>query len=173
MRENDGPLRPVTLHPIGVIHSPHTSTKETPIQPIYAEGVKGYAEVLPKYADGLSDLEGFSHICLIYWFHKASSPHLIVRPFLDDADRGVFATRAPCRPNPIGLSVVRLVRLEANILYLENVDILDGTPLLDIKPYISRFDYREEVRSGWQENVDEETVRLRSRRQRGETGSHL
>jgi len=96
--------RPVMLHPIGVIHSPHINAKEAPIQPIYAEGAKGHAEIFPQYTDGLQDLEGFSHIHVIYWFHKASSPKLIVKPFLDDAPHGVFATRAPCRPNPIGLA---------------------------------------------------------------------
>jgi tRNA-Thr(GGU) m(6)t(6)A37 methyltransferase TsaA len=92
-----------------------------------------------------------------------------VKPFLDDVPRGVFATRAPCRPNPIGLSLVRLNRIEGNILFIEDVDVLNGTPLLDIKPYISRFDSRENVRSGWQENVDEETAKLRGRRNFHET----
>ena len=154
----------VTLRPIGVIRSPHRQADRTPIQPVYATGIKGRAEILPEYVDGLRDLEGFSHICLVYWFHKASAPQLIVKPFLDDQPRGVFATRAPCRPNPIGLSVVRLISREENVLHLEDLDILDGTPLLDIKPYVSRFEYREATRSGWQENVNEEEAQIRGRR---------
>ena len=155
----------VTLHPIGLIHSPHKRAEETPIQPVYAQGVRGRARLLPEYADGLRDLEGFSHLFLIYWLHKASSPKLIVKPFLDDVTRGVFATRAPCRPNPIGLSIVRLVEREGNVLHLEDVDVLDGTPLLDIKPYVARFDRHDNTRSGWIEDIDEETARrLGSRR---------
>jgi tRNA-Thr(GGU) m(6)t(6)A37 methyltransferase TsaA len=152
-------LQPVTLHPIGVIHSPHRRAEETPIQPVYAAGVRGRAEILPEYADGLRDLEGFSHIFLIYWFHKALSTQLIVKPFLEDATHGVFATRAPCRPNPIGLSIVRLVGRDGNVLHLADVDVLDETPLLDIKPYIARFDRHDSTRSGWQEDIDEETAR--------------
>jgi tRNA-Thr(GGU) m(6)t(6)A37 methyltransferase TsaA len=157
-------LQPVTLRPVGVIHSPHTKAEATPIQPIYARGVLGRAEIFPEYADGLQDLEGFSHVFLIYWFHQARSPQLIVKPFLDDATRGVFATRAPCRPNPIGFSLVQLIRREANVLHLDDVDILDGTPLLDIKPYVTRFDYRANVRCGWQDAVDEPTARTLGRR---------
>lgn len=164
MSNPEKPLAPVTLQPIGVIRSPHRQAEATPIQPVYAQGVKGRAEILPEYADGLRDLEGFSHIFLIYRFHKASAPRLIVKPFLEDVPHGVFATRAPCRPNPIGFSLVRLVRREANVLHLEDVDILDGAPLLDIKPYVTRFDYRENARCGWQDGVDEPTAQLRGRR---------
>lgn len=164
MECDEAKYQPITLRPIGVIHSPHQQAERTPIQPVYARGVSGRAEVLPDYMDGLRDLDGFSHICLIYWFHKASSPRLVVKPFLDDTPRGVFATRASCRPNPIGFSVVRLVGREDNVLHLEDVDILDGTPLLDIKPYITRFDYRENARCGWQDNVDERTAEIRGRR---------
>jgi tRNA-Thr(GGU) m(6)t(6)A37 methyltransferase TsaA len=155
----------ITLRPIGLIHSPYEKPEETPIQPVYARGTRGRAEVFPAYEDGLRDLEGFSHIYLIYYFHRVSSTRLIVKPFLEDSPHGVFATRAPCRPNPIGFSVVRLVRVEGNVLHLEDVDVLDGTPLLDIKPYISRFDHREDVRCGWQDHVDEEMAQARGRRQ--------
>jgi tRNA (adenine37-N6)-methyltransferase len=155
---------PVTLPPIGVIHSPHTREKETPIQPVYAEGIKGTVEVFPKYAEGLRDIEGFSHIYLLYHFHKAEPIRLIVKPYLEDVFHGVFATRTPHRPNPIGFSVVRLIKREGNILHVQDVDILDGTPLLDIKPYISRFDLRENVRNGWQEHIDEKLARLRGSR---------
>ena len=165
MRAREGETLPdVTLQPIGVIHTPHKNPKETPIQPVYAKGIEGRAEIFSEYADGLRDLEGFSHICLIYHFHKAKGVRLVVKPFLEDKPHGVFATRATCRPNPIGFSVVRLVRREGNLLHLEDVDVLDGTPLLDIKPYISRFDTRENARCGWQDNVDEEAARTRGRR---------
>jgi tRNA-Thr(GGU) m(6)t(6)A37 methyltransferase TsaA len=138
---------------------------DTPIQPVFAEGVQGRAEVLPEYAEGLQDLEGFSHIWLLYWFHQAGPPRLIVQPFLQDTAHGVFATRAPTRPNPIGLSLVRLVRRAGCVLHLEDVDVLDGTPLLDIKPYVPRFDYRADVRTGWLVAVDEQTAQQRGRRQ--------
>jgi tRNA-Thr(GGU) m(6)t(6)A37 methyltransferase TsaA len=165
MRDHEDVLEDVTLRPIGVIHSPYEKPEETPIQPIYAQGTRGYAEILPEYEDGLRDLGGFSHIYLIYTFHKVGSTRLVVKPFLEDSPHGVFATRAPCRPNPIGFSVVRLVGVEGRVLHLEDVDVLDGTPLLDIKPYIPRFDYREDVRCGWQERVDEATAQVRGRRQ--------
>lgn len=154
----------ITMCPIGVIRSSHTKAKDTPIQPVYADRAGGRAEIRPEYADGLRDLEGFSHLWLIYWFHQASAPQLVVKPFLEDVPHGVFATRAPCRPNPIGLSVVRLVRREGTLLHLEDVDVLDGTPLLDIKPYVTRFDYRDGVRCGWVDGVDEQTARTRGRR---------
>jgi len=164
MSDTEDALQPVTLRPIGVIRSPHKLAEATPIQPIYARGVTGRAEILPEYAEGLRDLDGFSHICLIYWFHKASATRLTVKPFLEDATRGVFATRAPCRPNPIGFSVVRLVGQKENVLHIEDVDVLDRTPLLDIKPHVTRFDYREGARCGWQDDVDEPTAQLRGRR---------
>jgi len=151
----------LVYRPIGIIHSPHTNPKATPIQPVYAQGIEGRAEILPEFADGLRDLEGFSHITLLYHFHRAQGVRLLVKPFLEDVEHGVFSTRAPCRPNPIGFSVVRLVRREGTVLHLEDVDVLDGTPLLDIKPYIGRFDVRENVRCGWQEGVDEATARRR------------
>ena len=154
----------MTFQPIGIIHSKHTRSEATPIQPIYARGIPGQAEIYPEYADGLRDLDGFSHIYLLYHFHKSGPPHLIVTPFLDDTPRGVFATRAPRRPNPIGLSLVRLVQIAGRILYLEDVDILDGTPLLDIKPYTPRFDLREDVRCGWQEGISEAEAQQRGRR---------
>jgi tRNA-Thr(GGU) m(6)t(6)A37 methyltransferase TsaA len=157
----------ITYEPIGVIHSPHHQAGKTPIQPIFAQGIAGTAEVFPQYAEGLSDLDGFSHIYLIYHFHQAAPAKLTVRPFVDDTPRGVFATRAPSRPNPIGFSLVRLVRREGRILHLEDVDVLNGTPLLDIKPYVARFDRRDGTRSGWQEDVDDETARIRGRRQYG------
>lgn len=154
----------VVYRPIGVIRSEHTKPEKTPIQPVYSEGCQGRAEVFPEFAAGLRDLEGFSHIYLVYHMHKANQPRLAVKPFLQDVERGVFATRAPCRPNPIGLSIVRMVRREGNILHLDGVDALDCAPLLDIKPYIARFDRIEATRNGWQDEVDEEIARLRGKR---------
>jgi tRNA-Thr(GGU) m(6)t(6)A37 methyltransferase TsaA len=154
----------ITLEPLGYIRSEHTKLEEIPIQPVFAQGCAGRAEVLSEYEEGLRDIEGFSHVFIFYWFHKSSPPKLTVKPFLEDSQHGVFATRAPCRPNPIGFSLVRLIKREGNILFLEDVDILDGTPILDIKPFIDRYDHRNRVRSGWQENVDDKTASKRGRR---------
>jgi len=154
----------IIVKPIGLIHSEHTVAEETPIQPVYAKGCKGKAEVLPEYAEGLRNLSSFSHIYLIYHFHRAGEPKLIVKPFLQNVEKRVFATRAPNRPNAIGLSVVELLRIEGNILYFEGADILDGTPLLDIKPYTIKFDRYDVKCSGWQDEVDDETARQRGRR---------
>jgi len=154
----------VTYRPIGVIHSGHTDAEATPIQPAYAEGCKGQVEIFPEFESGLRDLEGFSHIYLIYHFHRAGPSKLMVKPFLQDVERGVFATRAPCRPNAIGLSVVELVRQDGNILYLDGLDVLDGTQLLDIKPYTAKFDRIDTKRNGWQDAVDDATARRLGRR---------
>ncbi len=154
----------VTYSPIGVIRSEHTKPEDTPIQPAYAKGCRGRAEVFPEYTDGLRDLEGFSHVYLIYHLHRAGPARLIVTPFIQETERGVFATRAPCRPNPIGLSIVELVCLDGNVLHLNDVDMLDGTPLLDIKPYTAKFDRIEPTRNGWQDEVDDNTAKERGRR---------
>jgi tRNA-Thr(GGU) m(6)t(6)A37 methyltransferase TsaA len=119
-------------------------------------------EVLEEYAPGLKDLQGFSHIILLYHLHRAQRYTLAVTPFLDTQQRGLFATRAPKRPNPIGLSVVKLVRVEGCLLHVENVDMLDGTPLLDIKPYVPEFDHQPEVRIGWLENARDRMAGRRS-----------
>jgi len=155
----------IIYRPIGVIRTDHVVAGATPIQPAYAKGCRGRVEILPAFAEGLRDLEGFSHIYLIYHFHQAGTARLTVKPFLQDVERGVFATRAPCRPNALGLSVVELVNREGNVLHLNGVDILDGTPLLDIKPFVSRFDRIQSVRDGWQDQVNEETARKRGRRE--------
>ena len=140
--------------PIGIIHSPFRKPKGVPIQPSAAKGIRGTVEVFPEYAAGLKDLEGFSHIILIYHFHLAKRGKLLVKPYMDDKEHGVFATRAPSRPNPIGLSIVKLVDFNENVLQVEDVDIVDGTPLLDIKPYVPEFDIRAVERAGWlEENV--------------------
>lgn len=135
--------------PIGVIRSPFKEVSGMPIQPSGAVGVKGELVILEEHVPGLKDLEGFSHIILLYHFHRSKGASLLVKPFLDDVPRGVFATRAPSRPNSIGLSVVRLTGIQGNRVLVEDIDVLDGTPLLDIKPYVPRFDCRKDVRTGW------------------------
>ena len=142
-------MEEIICRPIGIIRSPHKETEGTPIQTTGANGVGGTVEILPECAEGLKDLEGFSHIILIYHFHLSKGYSLTVKPFLDDTPRGVFATRAPKRPNAIGMSVVRLVKIEGATLYIEDVDIVDSTPLLDIKPYVPAFDAKEAERTGW------------------------
>lgn len=141
----------VRYKPIGVIHSPFKEPKGTPIQPTAAKDVEGFVEVFPEYAEGLKDLDGFSHIILIYHFHLVKKPSLKVKPFMDTQVHGVFSTRAPSRPNPIGISVVRLIGVKGNLLHIRDVDVVDGTPLLDIKPYVPEFDARKAERIGWLE----------------------
>ena len=141
----------VRYKPIGIIHSPFKEPEGTPIQPADGKGIDGTVEVFPEYAEGLKDVEGFSHIVLIYHFHLSKKTSLKVKPYLDNEVHGVFATRAPSRPNPIGISTVRLIRIEGNILYIQDVDVVDQTPLLDIKPYVREFDMREVQRIGWLE----------------------
>ena len=150
----------VELKHIGVIHSPFHELEGMPIQPAGARGVQGTVEVFQEYRAGLKDLDGFSHIVLLYLFHQSQGFNLHVVPYLDTEIRGVFATRAPRRPNAIGLSVVQLNMVQDRILHIENVDILDGTPLLDIKPYVPEFDAQFNVRTGWLENA-RQTVRHR------------
>lgn len=150
--------------PIGVIFSEHTIAEKTPIQPVYARGCKGRAEVYPEFTEGLKDLAGFSHIYLLYHFHQVREVKLIVKPFLQDVDRGIFSTRGPYRPNPIGLSIVELMTIDGNILHFDGADILDGTPLLDIKPYTEKFDLHNVKKSGWQDEVDEHTAQRRGKR---------
>jgi len=134
--------------PIGAIRSPFTDPKGMPIQPTFSRAI-GRVEVFAEYAEGLQDLEAFSHVILIYVLHRAAGYSLRVKPFLDDVARGLFATRYPCRPNPIGLSTVRLLARRDNVLEVEGIDVLDGTPLLDIKPYVPEFDSKADARAGW------------------------
>lgn len=140
------------IKPVGIIHTPFTEKEGMPIQPKGADGVNGTVELFEGFQAGLKDLEAFSHIILLYLFHRSEGFNLQVIPFLDTTSRGVFATRAPRRPNPIGISVVRLDRIDDVILHIGNVDILDGTPLLDIKPFVPEFDCPQEVRIGWIED---------------------
>jgi tRNA (adenine37-N6)-methyltransferase len=146
---------PIILEPIGVIHTPFMTKEGMPIQSNGAIGIQGQIVLKEEFASGLSDLDGFSHIILIYNFHKSTGFDLMTTPFLDIQQRGVFATRAPRRPNPIGISVVHLLKIENNILFIENVDMLDGTPLLDIKPFIPDFDIHQSEKQGWIERKTE------------------
>ncbi len=137
--------------PIGVVRTPHVDPKGTPIQPVGAVDIEGFIELKQEYVEGLKDLDGFSHLILLYHFHRSKKYSLKVKPYLEDKWRGIFATRYPARPNPIGLSVVRLSRIEGNRIYVLDVDMLDETPLLDIKPFIPDVDNRENARIGWLE----------------------
>jgi tRNA (adenine37-N6)-methyltransferase len=143
----------VELRPIGIIHSPHTKKDECPIQPLYAPDAEAAVEVFGDYAAGLKDVETFSHLYLLYYFDRAGEVELVRRTFLDDTPRGVYASRHPCRPNGIGLSIVRLLRREGNVLVVGGIDVLDRTPLLDIKPYIPRYDTVESASNGWVEDT--------------------
>lgn len=154
----------ISFAPIGVIRSEHTVEEKTPIQPIYAAACIGQVEIFPEYAEGLDDLETFSHIYLIYHLDRVKEVRLRTKPFLKDTVHGIFATRAPWRPNPIGMSIVRLIRREENILHIEGADILDGTPLLDIKPYTTRFDHIQTDRNGWHDEVSEADAQQRGKR---------
>jgi tRNA-Thr(GGU) m(6)t(6)A37 methyltransferase TsaA len=142
-------MREIKYKPIGVIHSPFKKVEGMPIQPAGALGVKGMVEVFTEFCAGLKDIGGFSHIILVYHFHLSKGYSLEARPFMGEEARGVFAMRGPVRPNPIGISAVRLVAVEDCTLQIEDVDIVDGTPLLDIKPYVPDFDWRKVERIGW------------------------
>lgn len=144
-----------TLKSIGVIHSPFTDPRQTPIQAARSKAA-GTVEIDPEFVEGLQDLDGFSHVILLYLFHQSTGYSLRVKPFLDDQLRGVFATRYPFRPNQVGLSVVRLLARRENMLQIEGVDMLDGTPLIDIKPYVPEFDLRTDVGVGWYETRSKE-----------------
>jgi len=134
---------------IGMISSPFSRIEGMPIQPLGAEGLVGHIELDPDYAAGLKDIEGFSHLILIYHLHRIEGYSLEVKPFLDTVTHGIFATRSPKRPNAIGLSVVRLLSVDGRRLAFANPDMLDGTPLLDIKPYVAAFDQVQPEREGW------------------------
>lgn len=139
----------ITYKPIGIIRSPFTKLSGMPIQPTSGNSARGTVELDPEFAEGLKDLDGFSHIYLIYHLHEASPAKLRVTPFLDTEKRGIFATRAPSRPNPIGLSLVRIVSIDQNRIHVDQIDVLDGTPLLDLKPFVPTFESSEDVRTGW------------------------
>jgi tRNA-Thr(GGU) m(6)t(6)A37 methyltransferase TsaA len=142
-------MEAITYTPIGVVRSPFTTLEGMPLQTVAAQGVQGAVELEPAYAEGLKDLAAFSHIILLTHLHRMSGFSLEVTPYLDDQLHGIFATRSPRRPNPIGLSIVRLITIEGRTLLIEDVDVLDGAPLLDLKPYVPAFDARETERIGW------------------------
>jgi tRNA-Thr(GGU) m(6)t(6)A37 methyltransferase TsaA len=154
----------VVYEPIGVIHTPFKTRENMPIQPSGGKGVDGVAVLRPELADALADVDGFSHVYLIYHLHRSRGYSVKVVPFLDTEKRGLFATRAPRRPNPIGISVVRVKRVEANRLHFKDVDMLDGTPLLDIKPCVREFESRQKMRIGW---LTGKSGRARTRRSDG------
>jgi tRNA (adenine37-N6)-methyltransferase len=139
----------ITIKPIGIINTPYKEPKGMPIQGTFKKGVIGTARISPEYKAGLKDIEGFSHVILIYHFNRSKEERLTGKPFLEDVDHGIFSIRSPHRPNHIGLSIVKLKSVKGNIITFSEVDILDDTPLLDIKPYVSHFDSRENVKNGW------------------------
>ncbi len=152
----------IKYKPIGTIHSPYETIEGMPIQPTGAKGVKGSLKIDEEYLEGLKDLDGFSHIIILYHFHRCEGFQLTVKPFLDKQERGLFSTRAPKRPNPIGLSIVKLLDVEGNTVKVEDIDVLDGTPLLDIKPYVPEFDHREVEMTGWLSKSAEKVTEKRS-----------
>jgi tRNA-Thr(GGU) m(6)t(6)A37 methyltransferase TsaA len=147
------PPMDITYSAIGLIFSPFKDLEAMPIQPASNASAQGRVEIFPEYVDGLKDLDGFSHIILLYHMHVVREQALTVTPFLDSSPRGLFATRAPTRPNPIGLSIVKLIRVDGGVLYVDELDVLDGTPLLDLKPYVPEFDHRPDARIGWLEKA--------------------
>jgi tRNA-Thr(GGU) m(6)t(6)A37 methyltransferase TsaA len=151
----------IIFRPIGVIHSPHKEMSEIPIQPVFCNNIEGTVVVDTDFIDGLEGLQGFSHIYLFYFFHGSHNTRLRVRPYLSEQEHGIFATRAPHRPNKLGMSLVRLEGIEKNILSVKDIDVLDNTPLLDVKPYIKRFDSRENVRSGWQDDISDDMAYIK------------
>ncbi len=154
----------MNLTPIGTLHTPFRQIADMPVQPSGARGVAGSIELDASLAEGLRDLDGFSHLIVLYHFHKVTRVNLTVTPFLDPQPRGVFATRAPTRPNPIGLSILTIKAIHGNLIEVEDVDMLDGTPVLDIKPYVPEFDQRSDVRTGWLEKAPGRSVSMRSDR---------
>lgn len=152
----------ICYNSIGIIHTPFNDPDGMPIQPKGAIGIKGTIELKEEFVKGLQDLDGFSHVILIYHFHLVKGFSLKVTPFMDNDKRGIFSTRAPKRPNPIGISVVRLTKIEGNILHVENMDILDGTPLLDIKPFVPEFDAPEVDRIGWLRGAQNKVANIRA-----------
>jgi len=139
----------IKIKPIGIIHTPYREPKGMPIQGKFKKGIRGTIRLFSKYRIGLKDIEGFSHLILLYYFDRSKKEELIAKPFLEDREHGIFAIRSPHRPNHIGFSIVKLEEVKDNTIIFSEVDILDNTPLLDIKPYVKHFDSRHNVKSGW------------------------
>jgi tRNA-Thr(GGU) m(6)t(6)A37 methyltransferase TsaA len=152
----------IAMPVIGTIHSPFTDLKNMPIQPPGAQGVSGKLIIKDEYAEGLKDLDGFSHIYIFYHFHKTTKTKLEVIPFMDKVPRGVFSTRTPMRPSRLGMSVIEVVSVDGNCVNVKGIDVLDGTPLIDIKPYILKFDYRADATSGWMQGSTDDVSNRRS-----------
>ena len=151
----------ISINPIGIIHSPYKTTDQIPIQGRFNDAVEAYVELKKEYMSGLKDLDGFSHAILLFYFHKSKKVHLKGKPYLEDSIHGIFAIRSPHRPNHIGLSVVKISKITENRLYFTQVDMIDGTPVVDIKPYVNYFDYREKIKSGWLEKHFKNGILLR------------
>ncbi|MEN8188074.1 MAG: tRNA (N6-threonylcarbamoyladenosine(37)-N6)-methyltransferase TrmO [Bacteroidota bacterium] len=157
-------MEKIVINPIGVIHSPYKNSKNIPIQGRFKEEDIAYAEVKEEFREGLKDLQEFSHAILIYHFHKMEDEKIIASPYLEKEKHGIFSVRSPYRPNRIGFSIVKIKEVVENKLYFTEVDVLDQTPLIDIKPYVEHFDKRDNVRSGWIEkhfkdgNIPEQTI---------------
>jgi tRNA (adenine37-N6)-methyltransferase len=139
----------IRLKSIGIINTPYKEPKGIPIQGKFEKGVTGQVKLFPGYQDGLKDIEGFSHVILIYHFNRSKEEWVVGKPFLEDIEHGIFAIRSPHRPNHIGLSIVKLKSVKGDLITFSEVDILDRTPLLDIKPYVKHFDSRDKVKNGW------------------------
>jgi len=157
-------LEKIVFQSIGRIRTPHRVLADIPIQSSLAKGIEGTVVLDPAFEGGLKDIEAFSHIILFYLFHQSHKTRLRLKPYVSDQAHGIFATRAPHRPNKLGMSLVRLMRIDGHVLHVSDLDILDGTPLIDIKPYIKRFDSRTSVRSGWHDAVSDDVLTDRGMR---------
>lgn len=155
-------MESITFRPIGILKTPFDLPADMPIQPLSSKGAKGKAIVFPEFSDGLYDLDGFTHVIVIYYMHRVRRQELIVTPFFDTSPHGVFATRAPVRPNPLGISVLELEKIDGNTLYLLNVDMLNGSPLIDIKPYMPDFDSFPSAKAGWYDKIESKPESPRS-----------
>ena len=153
----------IDIKPIGIAYTPHIKQEETPIQPVYAKGIKGRIEIFKEYEEGLKDLDGFSYITVLAYFHKKKKTKLSVVPFLGTEKRGVFSTCAPSRPNHIGMSTLKLLSVKKNIIEVENIDFLNETPIIDIKPFAKKFnkEENEEIKCGWMDKISEEIASKR------------
>lgn len=158
-------MQRIGCRPIGVIRSGHAVQDKTPIQPVFAADCEGRVELLPDYAAGLEGVDGFSHLILLYHLDRQTEEKLRVKPLMGDHETGIFATRHPARPNHIGISIVTLVAVEGSTLRIRGCDILDGTPLLDIKPYVPKFDHIADCTGGWTDRIDAATAKQRGRRE--------